>query len=147
MKKLFTLIALALFTATAAFAQENILTEETAQQEVKPYKVYCEIVSYVRGLFSNKTNVELDFGQYASWWSADRQLVDENGDAISFNSMLDAANYMGRRGWNLEECYIIQNFTKGDSGDPQYHWIMSKEITDPSQITDGLRTKGMNKQR
>ena len=136
MKKFFTLITLALFTATAAFAQENILTEGTAQQEVKPYKVYCEIVSYVRGLFSNKTNVELDFGQYASWWSADRQLVDENG-----------ANYMGRRGWSLEECYIIQNFTKGDSGDPQYHWIMSKEITDPSQITEGLRTKGMNKQR
>ena len=98
MKKFFTLITLALFTATAAFAQENILTEETAQQEVKPYKVYCEIVSYVRGLFSNKTNVELDFGQYASWWSADRQLVDENGDAISFNSMLDAANYM-RSAW------------------------------------------------
>ena len=88
MKKFFTLITLALFTATAAFAQENILTEETAHQEVKPYKVYCEIVSYVRGLFSNKTNVELDFGHYASWWILDRQLgstpasADRNQDLV-----------------------------------------------------------------
>ncbi len=28
----------------------------------------------------------------------------------------------------------------GDSGTPAYHWIMGKMITDPSQITEGLRT-------
>jgi hypothetical protein len=28
---------------------------------------------------------------------------------------------------------------------PHYHWVLSKMVTDDSQITEGLRTKGMNK--
>ena len=114
--------------------------DDDAILEIQPYEVYCEIVSYSRGLFSNKTTVELDFGQYASFWSLDRRLVDEYGRDIEFNSMLDAANYMAERGWVFKQCYVIQNFTKGDSGTPAYHWIMGKMITDPSQITEGLRT-------
>lgn len=34
---------------------------------------------------------------------------------------------------------------QGDSGTPHYHWVLSKIVTDDSQITEGLRTKGMNK--
>ena len=98
MRKIFICLAVMVsatfFAGTAAFAQEP----EQAQQAVKPYKVYCEIVSTAK-LFSNKPTVELDFGQFAGYWSADRQLVDEQGNAINFNSALDAANYMARRGW------------------------------------------------
>ena len=79
------------------------------------------------------------------WLSNDRKLVDENGQIINFNSILDAANYMAQRGWIFEEAYVVQSIIKGDSGTPNYHWIMSKEITDPSQITEGLQTQGMNK--
>ena len=66
--------------------------------------------------------------------------MDENGRSIEFNSMLDAANYMAERGWVFKQAYIVQNFTNGDSGTPAYHWIMGKMITDPAQITEGLRT-------
>ena len=136
-----TILVLATFFAgTAASAQEP----EQAQQAVKPYKVYCEIVS-VPKLFSSKSTVELDFGQFASFWSTDRQLVDEDGNTINFNSALDAANYMARRGWDLEEVFIVQSMSKGDSGTTYYHWVLSKMVTDDSQITEGLRTKGMNK--
>ena len=114
------------------------------QQAAKPYKVYCEIVATPK-FFSNKTTVELDFGQYSNFWSADRQLVDEQGKTISFNSALDAANYMARRGWDLEEVFIVQELSKGDSGTTRQHWVLSKMVTDDSQITEGLRTKGMNK--
>jgi len=116
-----------------------------AQTNDQPHKVYCEIISTSRGLFSNKTSVELDFGQYASWWSADRNLVDENGKTIDFNSILDAVNYMAARGWVFEQMYVVQTFSKGDSDTPAYHWIMSKEVTDPSQILEGLQTRGDNK--
>ena len=85
MRKLVTtFMVLAAFfaTSTVAFAQEPEQTQEQeqnlleVQQAAKPYKVYCEIVATPK-LFSNKATVELDFGQYASFWSADRQLVDE----------------------------------------------------------------------
>lgn len=116
-----------------------------AQTNEQPHKVYCEIISTSRGMFSNKTSVELDFGQYASWWSSDRNLVDENGKTIDFNSILDAVNYMAARGWVFEQMYVVQTFSKGDSDTPAYHWIMSKDVTDPSQILEGLQTRGDNK--
>ncbi len=136
MRKLaLTLMVLAsIFASTVAFAQEP----------VKPYKVYCEIVSTTK-IFSNKATVELDFGQFSGFWSADRQLVDEQGNTIDFNSALDAANYMARRGWDLEEVFIVQEMSDGSSSSPRYHWVLSKMVTDDSQITEGLRTRGMNK--
>ena len=150
MRTLFTtlMVLAGLFAGTAAFAQELVLEQEQNQQEVqqavKPYKVYCEIVATPK-LFSNKTTVEFDFGQFSGFWSLDRQLVDEQGNAIDFNSALDAANYMARRGWDLEEVFIVQNMSNGDSGTTRYHWVLSKMVTDDSQITEGLQTKGMNK--
>ena len=147
MKKIVIILA-AILASAAAFAQEPVQPEvqqqEQSQPEVKPYKVYCEIVATPK-FFSNKTTVELDFGQFSGFWSADRQLVDEQGNTIVFNSALDAANYMARRGWDLEEVFIVQEMSKGDSGTTRYHWVLSKMVTDDSQITEGLQTKGMNK--
>ncbi len=142
------MVLAAILVSTEAFAQDPVQAQEQSQpeeqQDVKPYKVYCEIVATPK-FFSNKATVELDFGQYAGFWSSDRQLVDEQGNTISFNSALDAANYMARRGWDLEEVFIVQEMSKGDSGTPRYHWIMSKLVTDDSQITEGLLTRGMMK--
>ena len=125
MKKLFVLVVGMLLCA-AAFAQEP-----------QPYKVYCDIISNSRAL-SNKVDVELDFGQAAGFWTGDRRLYDQNGKAIVFNSMLDAANYMARRGWVLEQAFPVVTVSSGDSNSPVYHWIMSKMVTDDSQITEGL---------
>jgi hypothetical protein len=142
MKKLLTtlMVLAAFFSGATAFAQEQ--EQEQEPMQVKPYKVYCEIIATPK-FFSNKTTVELDFGQYSGFWTADRQLVDEEGNTISFNSALDAANYMARRGWDLEEVFVVQEMSKGDSGTARYHWVLSKLVTDDSQITEGLRTKGM----
>lgn len=137
MKRILTVLMVlsGILAGASAYAQ----TEEQPAQQT--YKVYCEIISTSRSLFSNKTTVELDFGQYASWWSADRNLVDENGESIQFNSVLDAVNYMAARGWIFEQMYVVQIFTKGDSNTPAYHWIMSKDVSDPAQIMEGLQTR------
>lgn len=142
MKRLITVLMVlsGILAGASAYAQ----TEEQQPAE-KAHKVYCEIISSARGMFSNKTTVELDFGQYASWWSADRNLVDENGQSINFNSILDAVNYMAARGWVFEQMYVVQTFTKGDSETPAYHWIMSKEVTSQAQIMEGLLTRGDTK--
>lgn len=141
-KLLFSLLLMAGFCFGAAAQTEIPESGETvANTEKGTFKVYCEIVSNVRNLFSNKTNVEFDFGQASKFWSNDRQIVDENGRPITFNSVLDAVNYMSYRGWVFEQMYIVQSMSKGDSGSPAYHWIMSKEVSDISEITKGLYTQ------
>ena len=119
--------------------------DAAAAQEPEAHEVYCEIIASNAGIFTNKMSVEVDFGQFASFFSNDRQLVDEQGRTIVFNSLLDAANYMAERGWIFKQAYTITSFSKGDSGSPVHHWIMAKTITDPSEITEGLRTARMMK--
>ena len=135
MKKVSLIVMAVLLMAVAgskAFAQEPVA-----------YKVYCEITAVNRA-FSEKKTVEVDFGQASSFWSNDRRLADENGKAIIFNSMLDAANYMARRGWDLEEAYIENKVSNGTSMNPVFHWVMSKMVTSEDQITEGFKTVGMS---
>ena len=133
MKKVFILVV-GILLCTTTFAQ--------TKQE--PYKVYCEIIGQTHTL-SSRVDVELDFGQSYSFWSSDRRLFDENGKKIVFNSMLDAANYMARRGWELEVAFPVVSISSGDSGSPEYHWIMSKMVVNDEQITEGLKTGDMLK--
>ena len=42
------------------------LKAQQADSQAKPHEVYCEIVSTGGGFFTNKTTVEVDFGQFAS---------------------------------------------------------------------------------
>lgn len=143
-----SLMLLALFFGTLAFAQnpegEDLLAVEGTAQ-AKPHEVFCELVSYTNGIFTNKVTVDIDFGQQTKFWSRDRALIDEAGHDIVFNSILDAANYMGERGWVFKQAYIVQTFTKGDSGSPTVHWIMAKTVTSPEEITEGLLTRGMKR--
>ena len=140
MKKLFAL-AVCLFLGAAAYAQDNVNNEQAT-----PYKVYCEIISRPRTL-SNKVDVEFDFGQASSFWSGDRRLFDENGKNIVFNSTLDAANYMARRGWQLEQAFQTFEISSGTSTSHTFHWVMAKYVTDDSQITEGLITGDMLKKK
>ena len=133
MKKLLTIILV-----LSGLCLGWIAKAQDAAPGEKSYKVYCEIISEMRNIFSNKTTVELDFGQAAGFWTGDRRLYDQNGKAIVFNSTLDAANYMARRGWVLEQAFPVVTVSSGDSNSPVYHWIMSKMVTDDSQITEGL---------
>ncbi len=125
--------------------QQDLFAETTDTVEVKPYMVYCEIISYGRELFSNKTTIELDFGQASKFFSNDRKIVDEAGRIIKFNSMLDAMNFMAERGWKFEQAYTIQTISEGSTNTATYHWILSKEVRDPEEITEGLLTAKMKK--
>ena len=101
-----------------------------AQEPLQPRKVYCQIVG-TQKLLSTKCTIEVDFGQ--NQWGS-QALVDENGKLISFNSMVDAMNQMGKLGWEFEDSYVITV-----SGQNVYDWLLSKYITD-EEINDGLKT-------
>lgn len=148
--KRFLLAGAFLLFSFSAFAQVadttvNLLADTDTTVAVKPYEVYCEIVSYSNGLFTNRVIVEIDFGQFSDFWSLDNRLVDEFGKALVFNSILDAANYLAERGWVFRQAYIVQSFSEGTSSSPRNHWIMAKTVTSPEQISEGLLTSRMVK--
>lgn len=118
MKK-FSLLFIALFACMAINANE-------------PHKVFCELVGTQKFL-SAKCTVNIDMGQNPY---ENSKLVDEKGKKITFNSMVDAMNYMGKLGWKFEQAYVITV-----SGQNVYHWLLSKEILDESEASEGLTTK------
>lgn len=139
-------------------AEEKRKKEEQSEQDVDsiinfpevaqgiPRKVYIEIVGYSKP-FSKKVNVEVDFGQVRNFYDFNRFLVDkQTGKIIKFNSMVDAMNYLGRLGWDFEQAYVapeVNKTMKGFGGGPQnvYHWLLSKTVTNDSEITQGITTK------
>lgn len=88
-------------------------------------KIYCELLG-TQALLSKKVTVSVDFGQRSKLFSNDT-LVDENGKAIVFNSMVDAMNYMGSLGWEFEQAYIV-TIGSGSSATNVYHWLLSKYV-------------------
>ena len=145
MKNVFLSAALMLLSisAFAQTAEENLFSGPT-DFDTYPREVYCEIESYPKRILTNKVAVVVDFGQETDFTHKDSRLVDENGEDIIFNSIVDAANYMAQRGWIFKQAYVIQDI---DSGAISTHWIMSKKVTSPEQILEGLRTYRMTIQQ
>lgn len=108
-----------------------------AQENGTFRKVYCELVGTGK-FMSSKVIVTVDFGQETNYWTgASKQyLVDDKGKAKSFNSMVDAMNYMGKLGWNFEQAYVVTV-----SQQNVYHWLLSKTITSEEEFKEGITTK------
>lgn len=100
-------------------------------------RIYCELVGTEK-LLSSKVIVTVDFGQETSFWtrSSKQYLVDKKGKAISFNSMVDAMNYMGRLGWKFEQAYVVTV-----SNQNVHHWLLSKEVSAGEKSSPGFVTK------
>lgn len=99
--------------------------------------VYCEIVG-TEVLFSKKVTVDIDFGQKSSFWSEykDKRLVDENGKAIKFNSMVDALNFMAKLGWEFQQAYVVTTNEQSVC-----HWLMKKTLKEGESINKGIKTQ------
>lgn len=109
MKRLSLITALILFFS---FAQ--------SYGQKKQY-IYCELVGTAK-LFSFKVNVTVDYGQELKAFRNNLSIRDEDGKIKSFNSMVDALNYMGSQGWEFVQAYTV---TANDQN--VYHWLLKKE--------------------
>ena len=105
-------------------------------------KIYCELVGTQR-LLSTKVTVEVDFGQQSKFFS-DNRLVDEKGQVVVFNSMVDAMNHMGELGWEFEQAYVVTSGS-GTSSSNVYHWLLSKYVGAEGDNTI-LKTKDIVRQ-
>ncbi len=119
------LFVLTLLLGASLFSQENdsipVQINKSELIEHKKY-VYCEIMGREK-LLSSKVNVDIDFGQAVSFWAPDRRYKDENGKPVTFNSMVDAMNFMGSLGWEFVQAYVVTV-----SNQNVYHWLLKMEI-------------------
>lgn len=120
MRKIFTLIATLLisFAATAA----------------EPYTVYCSL--------TGASYSQIDYGQKSLLRNT---LVNENGEAIYFNSIIGAMNYMSERGWKYEFniTSVNSNILDNCKIESSTKLIFSKSITSKEEITEGILTRQM----
>ena len=126
MRRLITFL-LAIFTVATLYAQE-------------PTTVYCSIAgSQLTGRANGYIGpVEINFGQNSQQTN---YLKDEYGRRINFKTMIEAMNYMAKRGWRLESTYTLFSpslIENSNLDEDIIVMILSKEITSPEQAKEGL---------
>ena len=133
MKKVYFLVCVTVtMLVSVANAQTRVESQNSEPVPSHDSKAYCELLGFQKFL-SEKVTVQVDFGQNPY---TNSKLVDENGKTITFNSMIDAMNYMGKLGWEFENAYVI---THGSQN--VYHWLLSKYLFNGENISDGFTTK------
>lgn len=81
-----------------------------------------------------KVKVRLDMGRkqpnkegYESIYAGDKKR--------KFNTMMEVLDYMSKRGWKVHTTYVI---TESMSKQNVLHFLLEKQVTDDSQIDEGL---------
>ena len=81
---------------------------------------YVQIVGTSK-LFSTKLIIQIDFGQRTKFFSSGKETIvkNEEGEALDFNSMIDALNFMSKNGFEFVNAYAI---TMGNQN--VYHYLL-----------------------
>ena len=100
---------------------------------------YCEIKGHEKDL-SSGLKIVFDMGVSRVYdligLSSKQKLVDEQGEEINFNSMVNAGNYLSGKGWKF-----VQAYSSVYGGYCILHWIFSKEANSPEEAMQGIKTK------
>ena len=83
---------------------------------------YCEILGYDVGLFKKNLQILVDYGQKLKYGEYNT-IKDGNGKTKSFNSMVDALNFMEVNGWAYISSYALSVSTGGSV----YHFLLKKK--------------------
>lgn len=118
LKKLYFVFAL--FVSFGSIQAQNE-TNENSNQDIW---TYAELLG-TRKLMSNKVTVEIDYGQENPLWKfTDDRIIDvKTGKPKTFNSMVDAMNFMGALGWEFVQAYVV---TEGNQN--VYHWLLKLRV-------------------
>lgn len=85
--------------------------------------IYCDIESrHFLGTFSERVSIYVDFGESKK---ENNRFMDSEGNTLVFKSIVDALNFMSKKGWSLVSTY---NFTDPETKVLQVHYIMSKKV-------------------
>jgi len=81
---------------------------------------YCIVIASPK-YFSSKIKISIDFGEESDA-SYDQQT--DNETLGKMNSLVDALNYMAKKGWQLAKSYTFNDPNKG----ALQHYMMRKKI-------------------
>lgn len=109
MKKLFLVALLA--ASFTCFSQDTTKVEQ-----------YCRLVA-INKLFSNRVNIDVDFGDERKFFTDNRLRDEETGRLKKFNTVVDALNYLGSQGWILVNAFPV---VEGSSY--TYHYYFRKQF-------------------
>ena len=115
MKKILFAFLLSLLCVTAS--------AQNYKNDGKPYTVYCQLISYET--FSGKTKVKILWNNMKE----ETALCDEKGEKIDLQNLIDAMNYMSKRGWEFVQCERYND---------EYHYILKKQVTSDQEAKEGL---------
>ncbi len=108
------LLTLSFYTANAQTVNDIPISELDVE--------YLRIVGTSK-LLSTQVTIDLEFGQRTKFWTnKDTQIKDENGKPVTFNSMIDALNFMAKFGYEFVSAYAI-----AISNQNVYHYLMRKK--------------------
>ena len=109
MKKIYLALLVFLpFLVSAQTDSTKIVRHSIAEEE------YCMIIATGK-IFSNKVSIEVDYGQKTTFFGAAdaRSIKDEEGKLKSFNSVIDALNFMAKQGWVFVDAYPLSEGGQG----------------------------------
>lgn len=106
------------------------LLAAAAGVQAQKLEQYCEMTAQAK-LFSRKVTIDIDNGEERKWISfKDTRVKDELGKVKSFNSLVDAMNFLGRAGWKLVNAFLVT-----ESSQNIYHYVFKREF-DKSELTE-----------
>ena len=85
------------------FSATGSTQEITAQSYQAQTEEYAAIVATGKAFSFTKWKVAVDFGQVYKWWTIKNKdlLRDNSGKVITFESLVDALNFLNSKGWKL----------------------------------------------
>jgi hypothetical protein len=118
MKKNITFLILCI-SCISIYAQ----TDSTTVDEIRVRTIYCELLG--TSALTNKVTVTIDMGEEKGFLGLNTSyIIDEaTGKPKKFNSMVDAMNFMGTKGWEFVQAYAI---TIGSSN--VYHFLLKQTV-------------------
>jgi hypothetical protein len=89
---------------------------------------YVEIVGTNMGFIEKKIQISIDFGQKIAFTFSGKSIVlkDNLGKSITFNSMIDALNFMNSHGYEFVTAYIVTIGT-GNMTQNVYHYLLKRK--------------------
>jgi len=115
-----TILFFALFLSLASLKSASAQTPSDSTK-IDKY-VYCELIG-MQKLLSTKVNVSVDYGEETRLFQDTRMKDEQTGKVRSFNSMVDALNYMANNGWEFVQAYVVTNGQQN-----VYRWLLKMKI-------------------
>lgn len=115
MKKIILVIGVIIFSQLS-FAQSSQNTRD----------IFCQIIVKQKFL-SKKMDCRVDYGETRNYFDNTKVRDEQTGKVKSFNSQVDALNYMSEEGWTYTNSYVVSQ-TIGYGTTIQFYYLLKKTI-------------------